>query len=514
MQWRQKVELFEQLRREYEFGVGTIAGVARHFGVHRRQVRQALQSALPPPRRRAQRRCPQLDPVRAFIDAILEADRQAPRKQRHTAHRIAARIGESVPGCGISERRVREYVRERKLALGLLGREVMVAQSYRWGEEGQVDWYEAEVEIAGEREVVQVFVMRAMASGAAFHRAYRHATQQAFLEAHQAAFHYFGGVFRRLRYDNLKSAVKKVLRGQRPAQTVRFVAFRSHWRFAAEFCNPGQGHEKGGVEGEVGYFRRNHLVPVPQVESLAALNERLLAGCRADLERVIDQRPLSVGQALAQERAQLLPLATEDFGVAEEYFARVDAHGCVAVLTNRYSTPLTPGTEVRVAVGPECITVYHEGRAVASHERSYRRHQRVLNLEHYLDVLERKPGALAGSTALAQWRAAGRWGVAHDALWAILSERHGRSEGTQRMIELVRLGKRYGYERLNHAIVQALESGAQDAAAVRYLLEAPALMQPPAPSLSAGDLKHPAFFTRPLPSLAGYDQLLSTGVRP
>ena len=118
--------------------------------------------------------------------------------------------------------------------------------------------------------------MRSMASGAAFHRAYLHATQQAFLEAHEHAFAYFGGVFRLLRYDNLASAVRKILRGYRREETVRFMAFRSHWRFAAEFCTPGEGHEKGGIEGEGGYFRRNHLVPVPCVADLDALNALLL----------------------------------------------------------------------------------------------------------------------------------------------------------------------------------------------------------------------------------------------
>src|SRR3712207_8419081 len=121
-----------------------------------------------------------------------------------------------------------------------------------------------------------------MASGGAFHRAYRHATQQAFLEAHELAFAYFGGVFRRLRYDNLSAAVKRVLRGSRREETARFVAFRSHWRFASEFCTPAEGHEKGGVEGEVGHFRRNHLVPVPAVSDLDALKALLLAGCRED----------------------------------------------------------------------------------------------------------------------------------------------------------------------------------------------------------------------------------------
>ena len=99
------------------------------------------------------------------------------------------------------------------MRLGLLDRETCVPQSYAWGVEAQVDWYEAYADLAGERVKLQVFAMRSMASGAAFHCAYLHATQQAFLEAHELAFAYFGGVFRKLRYDNLTSAVKKILRG-------------------------------------------------------------------------------------------------------------------------------------------------------------------------------------------------------------------------------------------------------------------------------------------------------------
>ena len=168
----------------------------------------------------------------------------------------------------------------RKRALGLSRHETFVPQSYDWGVEAQVDWYEAYADLDGERIKLQVFSMRSMASGAAFHRAYLWATQQAFLEAHELAFHYFGGVFRRLRYDNLSSAVKKILRGQQRELTARFIAFRSHWQYQAEFCTPGEGHEKGGVEGEVGYFRRNHWVPVPVAADLAELNRKLLEDCR------------------------------------------------------------------------------------------------------------------------------------------------------------------------------------------------------------------------------------------
>src|SRR5205807_766249 len=167
---------------------------------------------------------------------------KAPRKQRHTAHRIWERIGAELGGLSAPEPTVRRLVAARRRALGLEAREVYVPQAYGWGEEAQVDWYEAYADLDGGREKVQAFAMRSMASGAAFHRAYRHATQQAFLEAHELAFHYFEGVFRRLRYDNLTAAVKRVLRGSRREETARFVAFRSHWRFEAEFCTPAEGH--------------------------------------------------------------------------------------------------------------------------------------------------------------------------------------------------------------------------------------------------------------------------------
>src|SRR3954468_23971966 len=243
-------------------------------------VRRALASALPPSRHYSQRARPKLDAVTAFIDRVLEADRAAPRKQRHTARRLHRRILQEFPGAALAESTVRNHVRARRRAMGLVQRETFVPQSYGLGQEAQVDWYEAWADLGGERTRLQVFAMRSMASGAAFHRAYRHATQQAFLEAHEGAFAYFGGVFHLLRYDNLASAVRKILRGHRREETVRFMAFRSHWRFAAEFCTPGEGHEKGGVEGEVGYFRRNHLVPVPAVADLDALNAMLLTACR------------------------------------------------------------------------------------------------------------------------------------------------------------------------------------------------------------------------------------------
>ena len=519
MERREKVELFEQMRRDYEFNGMSIRTLSDKYGVHRRMVRQALSCAMPPERKRPVRLRPKLESVRAFIDCILKEDQHAPRKQRHTAHRIHERIQWELPEIKIAERTVRKYVQQRKQQLGFDEREVAVPQEYSWGGQAQVDWYEAVIEIAGERHKAQVFVMRSMASGAAFHCAYPRATQQAFLEAHERAFAYLGGVFRCVRYDNLASAVKRILRGSRREETVRFVAFRSHWQFESSFCTPGKGQEKGGVEGEVGRFRRNHLVPIPAVQAWADLNAFLEAACRRDQARRIGERTATVGEAMQLEQSHLLPLP-EGFELAEDSFCLVDGKGCIQARTNFYSTPLRVGTRCRVRVLPAVVEAWHEGRRVAVHERCYNRRQQVLNLEHYLDVLARKPGALRGSRPLAQWRAAGRWTRDYDELWQGLQQRHGQQAGTRVMIEVLQLGRSSGYVQLTGAIHQAVKLGTYDVAAVRYLLNASQLLteslgvaQGRNERILLGDLTLPVtaakYFERPLPPVTNYDLLLS-----
>jgi len=413
-----------------------------------------------------------------------------------------------LPECKIAERTVREYVHDRKIALGLMVRETCVPQSYTWGVEAQIDWYEAYADLAGERTKLQVFAMRSMASGAAFHCAYLHATQQAFLEAHELAFTYFGGVFRKLRYDNLTSAVKKILRGHRREETARFVAFRSHWRFEAEFCTPAEPHEKGGIEGEAGYFRRNHWVPVPEAEDVAELNRQLLIACQHDERRVITGREQMVGAGMVIEREHLLPLATEGADLAQTSFPTVNGLGCVKVLTNTYSVPLPAGAQVQAKAYASIIELWHGGRCVARHERCYRRQQQILDLEHSLDVLYRKPGALAGSKPLEQKRQAGLWPASFDRIWAALMERHGKQSGTRQMIDLLKLSHKHGHQKLQAAVETALSSSCYDAAAVHHLLNADDLRHAECEAIDVGALER---YARPLPVMHEYDQLLSAG---
>jgi hypothetical protein len=290
------------------------------------------------------------------------------------------------------------------------------------------------------------------------------------------------------------------------------VAFRSHWGYEAQFCNAAKGNEKGGVEGDVGYSRRNYLVPIPQVRDLVTLNAYLLARSREDEGRKIGDRAQSVGAGMAIETEHLLPLTPEGFELAEVSFLVVDGKGCVKARTNWYSTPLRAGTKARVNVFPAWLEIWHEGRRVARHERNYGRGCQILNLEHYLEVLERKPGALAGSTPLQQWREQGRWPDSYDRLWENLIKRNGKLIGTREMVELLLLGREWGYGRLEQAVGAALQMGSSDSAAVRYLMmtgrdESAGNGTAPI-RLEAGDLGALVRYERPLPSMQEYDRLL------
>ena len=355
-----RVELFEQIRRDRDREDLSIRALAERHGVHRRAVRQALASPLPLPRKRPEDRpAPKLGAYRELIDDWLKADRGAPRKQRHTARRVWERLSEE-HGVKVSERAVRKWVAARKRELG--GPPAgMVPLMHDPGVEAEVDWGESVVILRGQPRKVFIFHMRACHSGGAFAMAFPRETQQAFLEAHVHAFQWFGGVFELIRYDNLKAAVQKVLKGRRRVESDRFVALRSHYLFESSFCLPGQegAHEKGGVEGEVGRFRRRHLVPLPEVQSLSELNELIAAGCIGDLKRTIRGHAETVSEALSAEMARLRALPSESFDAREQATPRVDSKALVTVRQNRYSVPVAlVGRKVLVKIGAREVEIF------------------------------------------------------------------------------------------------------------------------------------------------------------
>ena len=507
------MELYEQIRRDAtrmrsDTGGVSVRRLAVLHATHRRTVRLALESSTPPSKRvPVSRPAPVLGAFHTLIDEWLVADQSAPRKQRHTARRVFERLRDEY-GCQAAETTVRDHVRARRRVLGLAG-EGFVPQAYAPAVDAQVDWGEAEVVLAGQRTRVFLFGMRACWSGGAYWEAFPTLSQTAFLEGHVRAFEWFGGVFETIRYDNLAAAVKRVLRGQRREQTDRFVALRSHYLFDSEFTTPGiaGAHEKGGIEGEVGRFRRRHFVPVPRVRRLGELNQQLLSCLEVDLKRRIDGRPATVGEMLWTECGRLARLPVEQYTPAEHTTVRVDAKSLVTVRQCRYSVPTRlVGMRVHAEIGAHTVTLRHDGVVVAVHDRSVERFATTAQLDHYLDLLARKPGALRRALPVAQARQRGDWPAAYDDLWQRLEQKVGRSQAATQMIDVLMLCRDYPPETVEQAVQGALAAGAIDGRAVQLLARRVATRPQPEPVALS---HHVPPVDVPLPSISAYDQLLA-----
>ncbi|OBG93103.1 transposase [Mycobacterium sp. E136] len=504
---RSRVELFEKIRRDRRLDGLSIRELADRHRVHRRTVRQALEDAVPPPRKAYPARPrPAIDPWVTVIDAWLLADKDAPRKQRHTARRIWQRLVAEHQAT-LSEVTVSRYVARRRVELGLLTREVSVPQTHEAGAEAEVDFGEFYATIAGPVVKCWMFVMRLSHSGKAFHVTFATQAQEAFLEGHVLAFEYFGGVPGRIRYDNLKPAVIRVLKGRDRTESERFTALRSHYGFDSFFCRPGVegAHEKGGVEGEIGRFRRRHLVPVPTVASLAELNEVIAAADRVDDGRVITGRPLTVGAAFAAEAGALMQLPAEAFDCARLLQSRVDNRARVSVRQCFYSVPARyAGRRLPVRLSARSVEVHDGSRLVARHERAVGRYVEVLCLDHYLEVLQTKPGGLPGATALAQAKARGVFTTSHQAYWDATRRARGDAAGTRALITILLAHRTLPAAALIAAMDRAVGSGCLDPEIV--LIDARRDTTPLAPVVPIGALSR---YDRPAPTLTDYDDLLT-----
>jgi transposase len=535
-----RVELFAAIRFDWQRNGMSIRSLARKYDVHRRTVRQAIASPLPPDRKVPVRVAPVRAAVVGWIDEMLREDLAAPRKQRHTAKRVFERLRDE-HDAQVSYSTVAKYVHRRRAevtaeqaraeAASVAG---FVPQAKEPGAEAEVDFGDVTVELAGRLTRCYLFAFRLSCSGKGCHRVYASCAQEAFLEGHVTAFEDVGGVpWRHIRYDNLSPAVAKVLRGRSRTETARWLAFRSWYGFEAFYCEPGPGgaHEKGGVEGDLGRFRRRWLVPVPKAASLAELNAVLAEADASEDGRHIAYRAATVGEDFTAEQAFLRPLPSEPFDTAATLWPLADRYARVSIGKCRYSVPACLiGSRVRAVLSANELRIFDGSRLVAAHPRLTAAGAEHLELDHYLEILVRKPGALAGSSALAQARAAGVFTSVHEAFWAAARARHGDSAGTRALIEVLLLHRRMPPAQVIAGMRAALAAGSCSADVVA--IEArknpatasgqdeaawPALERPRRSRAAVVTLpRRPAALPpdrRPAPSVAAYDQLL-TGAGP
>jgi transposase len=506
------VELFEVIRREFRDQDVSIRELAARHGVHRRTVRAALADAVPPQRKTPVRRSPALGAYQDTVRGWLLEDQSAPRKQRHTARRIWQRLVEEEAGV-MAESSVRHLVARLRRELGSGRSLVSVPQTHPAGREAEVDFGEFQAVIAGVLTKVWMFVLRLSHSGRAVHVAYGNQASESFLDGHVQAFEALGGVpTGMIRYDNLTPAVIRVLLGRDRSQNPRFIALRSHYGYESFFCLPGIGgaHEKGGVEGEIGRFRRRHLTPVPAVESLAELNTVMAAADLADQNRRIMTRTETVGAAFEREFMTLNPLPDNAFDVGVYLSCRVDIKARICVRQSYYSVPARlAGRRVQAHLGALALVVRVDGVVVAEHTRALGRGSESLQLDHYLEVLTRKPGALAGATALVAARTSGAFTGVHQQFWDAARARLGDGPGTRALIGVLLLHRTLSGAQMQAGMRAALLLGRLDPDLVAVEARRGDRITP-APILLPATAAPAATVLRAVPSLAGYDDLLTS----
>jgi transposase len=448
------VEKWEEIRRAYYVQGKSLRQIASETGHAWRTIRRMVDSAEPMRYRQQRvREAPKLGAYQEQIEVLLAESEQMPRKQRYTA----SKIYELLRGMGFAgaESTVRHYVakvrkHERRPRLYL-------PLSFEAGRDGQVDWGEGQVVMAGQRCTVQLFVMRLNYSRRLFVMAFPGQKQECFFAGHVAAFHYFGGIAQRLTYDNLTTAVQKILKGKNRQEQEQFIALRGHYLFESHFCTPGEAHEKGGVENSIGYVQRQFLTPLPAVDSFAELNAYLLTRCVREEERQVKGQPATIGAMGQEEQAYLRALPGRDFDCCRSVEATLTPYSQVVLETNRYSLPVKRATAQLVAkLYPFEVKIYSgsEQELLAVHARCYGREQDVFDPLHYLPLLAQRPGAFEYAKPMRQWRA--QWPPVYEELLAYLQRQWPEGRGVREFIAILQLHQQYAGDLIEQAITQAL----------------------------------------------------------
>jgi transposase len=423
----------------------SIRQIQRETGLHFETIKKVLAHSIPPEFQTPTREKPKIGPYLKRMAEILHCDRQRPRKQRHTAKRIFQRLREEGYSGGYTQ--VKEAVREFKQS----NAEVFVPLVHEPGE-AQVDFGFALVKLAGELTKVAFFAMALPYSDAQFIAAYPRECTETFQDGHVRAFRFFEGVPTRIRYDNARTSVVRITGSRSRKLTDGFLQLQSHYLFDARFCRVGRPNEKGVVEGLVKFARLNYFVPVPEVESFEELNQNLEQRCREDLHRRLRGRKAPKGELLQQDQAAFLQLPPP-LEACRQVSTRVDKLSLVRFDCNDYSVPVRHAhREVTVKGSVNRVKVCRQDEVLAEHERLWDKEQIAFQPLHYLQLLERKPGALDEARPLAEWHLPECF---HQLRGRLEAEEH--RWGTREFIRVLRLLEKYSMVRVQRAVRQALQ---------------------------------------------------------
>jgi transposase len=420
--------------------------ILRETGMHRKTLEKILGHSAPPGYQRSKPvKKPKIGPYLARIRQILEADREVPRKQRHTAKRIWERL-QTEAGFEGGYTVVKDAVRDLKARRG----EVFMPLVQRPGD-AQVDFGFALARMAGVLRKIAFFVMSLPYSDAAFVMTFPRECTETFWEGHVRAFAFFGFVPPRIRYDNSRVAVQKILGAREREFTVGFQQLMSHYLFNAGFCRVRRANEKGVVEGMVKYARQNFLVPVPQVQDFEELNRRLEDHCNSDLDRRLRGHPTTKRERLAEDRAASLALPVSPFPACRVTSTFVNSESLVRFDGNDYSVPVDHAHQPVVVKGfVDRVEVCRGHLRIAEHTRCWEKEQQIFEPRHYLRLLERKPGSLDDARPLDGWSLPACFGTLRRRL------EHEQPDGTREFIRVLRLLEDHPVHEVTAAVRQGL----------------------------------------------------------
>lgn len=467
----------------------------RQFGIHFKTLQKILTHPSPPGYQRVSRLDrPTIGPWLGRLAELLQDRSQQPRKQRYTVKRMWELLCKEGFTGGYTT--VKDAVRQLRAEAP---REVFMPLTQPPGE-AQVDFGHALACIGGQLTKITFFVMSMIHSDAMFVMAFPRECTEAFLEAHVAAFHFFGFAPKRISYDNTKVAVAKILGAHARKLTVGFTRLVSHYLFEPHFCRVRRANEKGVVEGTVRYSRQNFMVPVPQVADYAELNAYLLECCRSDMTRRLRGKTLMKNELLEEDRIAGLFLPQGVFDARRLVSTTASSEALVRFDTNDYSVPVEHGHKpVVLKASVDTVFLYHQGREIARHSRCWLREKQMFDPLHYLRLLERKPGSLDYARPLANWSLPQELHRLRRRLQA------QREDGSREYIRVLMLLRKYPMSRLVHAIRRLDSVMAPTADAIRqWLIPAE---RPEQKTFSLDGREHLAGVKVARPNLQGYRRL-------